>query len=171
MEEGKAMSVELTPRGTRGWAAPGLLRPLLGAMSRMQVRLYHRFGNRMKVQGMPVLLLTTLGAKTGKLRQTVLCWFPNSDRSDASGGDHSWLVVASGAGSARHPAWFVNLARNPDRVSIEIGGRQVTVEPQSLRDEERAAAWTRIVALAPGYAAYEKRTDREIPIIRLRAVA
>lgn len=162
------MSVELTPRGTRGWEAPRLLRPLMGAMSRMQVRLYHRFGNQMRVQGMPVLLLTTLGAKTGKLRQTVLIWFPDSDASDS---DQSWLVVASGAGSARHPAWFVNLARNPNRVSIEIGGRQVKVEPQSLRGEERTAAWKRIVALAPGYAAYEQRTDREIPIIRLRAVA
>jgi deazaflavin-dependent oxidoreductase (nitroreductase family) len=134
----------------------------------MQVRLYHRFGARMRVQGQPVLLLSTVGAKTGKLWQTVLCWFPDSDVSD---GDQSWLVVASGAGSAKHPAWFVNLARNPDRVSIEIGGRYVKVEPQSLQGAERAAAWRQVVALAPGYAAYETRTDREIPIIRLRAVA
>ena len=165
------MVVELTPRGTRGWEAPRLLRPLrplMGAMSRMQVRLYHRMGDRMRVQGQPVLLLSTVGAKTGKLRQTVLCWFPDSDALD---GDNSWLVVASSAGSAKHPAWFVNLARNPDRVSIEIGGRQIKVEPQSQRGEERAAAWQGIVALAPGYAGYEKRTDREIPIIRLRAVA
>ena len=162
------MSVELTPRGSRGWEAPRLLRPMMGAMSRMQVSFYHRFGNRMKVQGRPLLLLTTRGAKTGKLRQTVLIWFPDSGASDR---DQSWLVVASGAGSARHPAWFVNMARNPDRVSIEIGGCRVKVEPQSLRGEERAAAWKRIVAQAQGYAAYEKRTDREIPIIRLRAVA
>jgi deazaflavin-dependent oxidoreductase (nitroreductase family) len=162
------MAVELTPRGSRGWEAPRLLRPLMGAMSRMQARLYHRMGDRMRVQGQPVLLLSTVGAKTGKLRQAVLCWFPGSDASD---GSPSWLVVASGAGSVRHPVWFVNMARNPDRVSIEIGGRQIKVEPQSLRGEERADAWKRIVALAPGYAAYEQRTDREIPIIRLRAVA
>jgi deazaflavin-dependent oxidoreductase (nitroreductase family) len=112
------MAVEWTPRGTRGWEAPRLLRPLIGAMSRIQVRLYHRFSDRMRVQGMPVLLLTTLGAKTGKIRQTVLCWFPDSDTSDS---DNSWLVVASGAGSAKHPAWFVNLARNPDKISIEMG--------------------------------------------------
>jgi deazaflavin-dependent oxidoreductase (nitroreductase family) len=162
------MVVDLTPRGTRGWEAPRLLRPLMGAMTRMQVRLYHRFGDRMRVQGRPVLLLTTVGAKTGKVRQTVLIWFPDGDHSD---GDHSWLVVAAGAGSAKHPAWFVNLARNPGRVSIEIGGRQVNVEPTSLRGAERAEAWQRIVELAPGLAAYERRTDREIPVIRLRAVA
>jgi deazaflavin-dependent oxidoreductase (nitroreductase family) len=161
------MVVELTPRGARGWEAPRLLRPLMGAMSRMQVRLYHRMDDRMRVQGQPVLLLSTVGVKTGKLRQTVLCWFPDSDASD---NDNSWRVVASGAGSAKHPAWFVNMARNPDPVSIEIRGRQIKVEPQSLRGEERAAAWRKVVALAPGYAAYEKRTDREIPIIRLRAM-
>jgi deazaflavin-dependent oxidoreductase (nitroreductase family) len=168
------MAIEVPTRGTRGWEAPRLLRPLLGAMNRMQARLYQRFGARMRVQGQPLLLLSTVGAKTGKLRQTVLCWFPESDisdRSDGSTGAPSWLVVASGAGSARHPAWFVNLARNPDRVSIEVGGRRVKVEPQSLRGAERAAAWRKVVALASGYAAYETRTDREIPIIRLRAVA
>jgi deazaflavin-dependent oxidoreductase (nitroreductase family) len=149
------MAVELTPRGTRGGETPRLLRPLMGAMSHM------------RVQGQLALLLSTVGAKTGKLRQTVLCWFPDSDALES---DNSWLVVASGAGSARHPAWFVNMARNPDRVSIEIRGRQIKVEPQSLRGEERAASWRKVVALAPDYAAYEKRTDREIRIIRLRAM-
>jgi deazaflavin-dependent oxidoreductase (nitroreductase family) len=165
------MTVELTPHGTRGSAFPRPLRPLLGALSGVQVRLFHRFGTRMRVQGRPLLLLTTLGAKTGKVRQTVLCWFPDGDHADTSEGDTSWLVVASAAGAARHPAWYVNLARHPDHVSIEIGGRQLTVEPESLRGAERAEAWRQVVALAPGYAAYETKTDREIPIVRLRAVA
>jgi hypothetical protein len=83
------MTVDVTPRGTRGWEPPRLLRPLLGAMTRVQVRLYHRFGDRMRVQGRPVLLLTTRGAKTGKVRQTVLCWFPDpdGDHSDTAEGD------------------------------------------------------------------------------------
>lgn len=162
------MAVHITPRGTHGWEPPRLLRPLMGAMNRMQVRLYRRFGKRMRVQGRPVLLLTTRGAKTGKVRQTVLCWFP---AGDTAASDTSWLVVASGAGSAKHPAWFVNMARNPNRVSIEIGGRQIKVEPQSLQGEERAEAWQRVIALAPGYGAYEQKTDREIPVARLRAVA
>ena len=130
------MTVELTPRGTRGWESPR-----------------------------PLLLLNTLGAQSGKVRQTVLCWFPDGDHSDTS-----WLVVASAAGAAKHPAWYVNLARHPDHVSIEIGGRQLTVEPESLRGAERAEAWRQVVALAPGYAAYETKTDREIPIVRLRTV-
>ena len=110
-----------------------------------------------------MLLLTTLGAKSGKVRKTILASFPD--------GDNSWLVVASNAGSAKHPAWYVNLARNPDRVSIEIGRRQFKVEPQSLRGTERAEAWRRrIGALAPGYTAYQEKTDREIPIVRLRGV-
>lgn len=127
----------------------------------------------MRLPCWPVILLTTLGAKTGKVRQTVLCWFPDGDRSesDHSGGGTSWLVVASAAGAAKHPAWYVKLARNPGHASIELGGRQVKVEPQSLQGAERAEAWRHVVTLAPGYAAYEKKTDREIPIIRLRAVA
>ena len=157
------MTVDVPPRGTRGWEPPQALRWMMGPMSRLQVGLFHRFGNRMKVQGMPVLLLTTLGAKTGKVRQTILCWFPDTDTS--------WLVAASGAGSLKHPAWFVNMARNPGQVSIEMGGRQIKVEPHSLQGEERAEAWKRIIAQAPGYAAYEKKTDREIPIIRLMAAA
>lgn len=173
------MAVDVTPRGTRGWEPPRLLRPLMGPMTRLQVRLFHRFGGRMRVQGRPVLLLTTLGAKTGKVRQTVLCWFPDlggghvdtADTADTADGATSWLVVASAAGAAKHPAWYVNLARHPDRASIELGGRQVKVAPQSLRDAERAEAWRQVVALAPGYATYATKTDREIPIIRLRAVA
>jgi deazaflavin-dependent oxidoreductase (nitroreductase family) len=170
------MTVEVTSRGTRGWEPPRLLRPLMGAMTRMQVRLFHRFGDRMRVQGRPVLVLTTVGAKTGKVRQVVLCWFPDGDHADnsssgTSDGATSWLVVASGAGSVKHPAWYVNLARNPDRVSIELAGRQIKVAPESLQGVERAEAWRQVVALAPGYAAYAQRTDREIPIVRLRAVS
>jgi deazaflavin-dependent oxidoreductase (nitroreductase family) len=111
------MAVEVTPRETRRWEAPRLLRPLLGAMSRIQARLYRRMGDRMRVQGQPVLLLSTVGAKTGKLRQAVLRWFPDSHTSDSG---QSWLIVASGADSLKHPAWFVNMARNPDRVLIEM---------------------------------------------------
>jgi deazaflavin-dependent oxidoreductase (nitroreductase family) len=139
----------------------------MGGLSRTQVHLYRRFGDRMRVQGRPLPLLTTMGAKTGKVRQTVLCWFPDGDPSN---GDTAWLVVASGAGSAQHPAWFVNMARSPDRVSIEVGGRQVNVASQSLRGAERTEAWQRVVALSPGYAATEQRTDREIPIVLLRPV-
>jgi hypothetical protein len=70
----------------------------------------------------------------------------------------------------------VNLARHPDQASIEIGGRQVKVEPEWLRGAERAEAWRQVVALAPGYATYQVKTDREIPdreipIVHLRTVS
>lgn len=134
----------------------------MDGIANFQVFLFHRMGERMRVQGRPVLLLTTIGAKTGKIRQTVLCWFPDSD--------NSWIVTATAAGSARHPGWYFNMAKNPDKVSIEIGQRTLSVVPQSLKGEERVEAWRQIVALAPGYARYEEKTDRVIPVVRLRAV-
>lgn len=63
----------------------------------------------------------------------------------------------------------MNLAKNPDKVSIEIGGRTRKVVPQSLKGEEREEVWRQIVSLAPGYARYREKTDREIPVIRLQA--
>jgi deazaflavin-dependent oxidoreductase (nitroreductase family) len=108
-----------------------------------------------------LLLLTTIGARTGEVRRTVLGWFPD--------GDESWLVVASNAGAATHPAWYFNLARHPDRAWIDLDGRTRRVWPQSLRGAEREAAWQRIVARSPGYGTYQEKTDRQIPIVRLRA--
>ena len=78
-----------------------------------------------------------------------------------------WLVVASLAGAARHPAWLINLAKHPDKVWVEVGRDRYKVRPEILRGEERAEAWRRIVAVAPGYGPYEQMTDREIPVVRL----
>jgi deazaflavin-dependent oxidoreductase (nitroreductase family) len=105
------------------------------------------------------LLLTTVGAHSGKERTVAHGAF-----ADSAG---RWLVVASLAGAARHPAWLFNLARNPDRVWVEIGKERFKARPELLRDEERAAPWKRIGAVAPGHAAYERTTDREIPVVRL----
>jgi deazaflavin-dependent oxidoreductase (nitroreductase family) len=156
------MSVELTPKGTRGRQMPQIARPIMGAIFGLLILTYRLLGSRMKMAGRPLLLLTTTGAKTGQPRQTLLCWFPDSD--------NSWQIVASFAGSAKHPAWFVNLAKNPDKVWIELDGRTIKVQPESLKDAERAGAWQRIVALSPGYAKYQENTDREIPVVRLRGV-
>src|SRR5439155_19494173 len=69
--------------------------------------------------------------------------------------------------AATHPSWYVNLARRPDGVAIEVDGRRFAVNAQSLHGAERERAWARIVALAPGYGKYAEQTDREIPIVRL----
>ena len=75
--------------------------------------------------------------------------------------------MASAAGSARHPAWYVNLAKHPDRAWIEVGDTRLKVRPEVLTGAERSATWGRIVAEAPAYAGYATRTDREIPLVRL----
>jgi deazaflavin-dependent oxidoreductase (nitroreductase family) len=156
------MTVRLTPRGTRGsgfFQMPPLLKALFTAIS---LGFYRLAGRRMRIQGRPLLLLTTIGAKTGKRRQTPLGWFEDDPpRTD------TWLVVASAAGAASHPGWYVNLARRPDDAAIDVDGRRIAVRPESLHGPERERAWSRIVALAPGYGEYATTTDREIPVVRL----
>jgi deazaflavin-dependent oxidoreductase (nitroreductase family) len=106
-----------------------------------------------------LLLLTTRGARSSKLRTVPVAWFPD--------GEDAWLVVASFAGAASHPAWYVNMAHHPGDVWIEVDGRKLRVAPVSLHGEERAERWRRIVSEAPNIAEYERRTDREIPLVRL----
>lgn len=156
------MPVQLTPRGSRGAGFPKMAPPLLAVFRFMNVGMFRLFGRRMRVQGRPLLLLTTTGAKSGRPRETTLGWFPDDDRP----GD-SWLIVASAAGAASHPAWYVNLARRPDDVSIEVDGRRIAVRADSLHGAERERAWARIASLAPGYGKYAHQTDREIPVVRL----
>ncbi len=157
------MSIDVTPTGTRGFEPPRLPRPLMTTALAVTRLITRALGDRMRVMGRPVLELETIGARTGQKRTAIVGWFPDT-------GDKSWLVIASYAGSARHPAWFLNLAKNPDAVWVRIGGRRWKVRPESLRSAERAEAWQRVASLAPGYAAYQQKTDREIPIVRLRAV-
>jgi deazaflavin-dependent oxidoreductase (nitroreductase family) len=114
-----------------------------------------------KMGGRPLLYLTTVGAKSGERRTAVVMPFPE--------GDDAWLVVASKGGAASHPAWFHNLAAHPDQVEIEFEGRKTAVTPQTLSGDERATAWQRIITERPGFAEYETKTDRQIPVIRLTA--
>ena len=131
-----------------------------------------RWGNKMMagrarrargktMMGMQVLVLNTVGAKTGKPRQTPVAWFP--------GPDGSRHVVASANGAIGNPAWYHNLTAHPDRVSVEVDGQLIPVTPEQLRGAERAEAWAAVVQAVPRFATYEQKTDREIPIVRLRA--
>ncbi len=166
------MSVVVTPRGTRGVEWRRLPRPLMSALFALVHLAYRAFGDRMRVQGRPLLELETVGAKSGVRRHAVLGWFPEAfaePGGNAMETISSRLVVASNAGSARHPAWFLNIARHPDQVWIAIGRRRIKVTPESLEGAERDRAWDQIAALAPGYARYQEKTDRVIPIVRLRA--
>lgn len=112
-----------------------------------------------KFMGFPILLLTTVGARTGKEHTHVLGGFPD--------GDEAWLVIASKGGSATHPAWFINLAKNPHQVWVQVGNRKFRADVESLRGTEREEAYARVVMVAPNYGGYLKKTDREIPVLRV----
>jgi deazaflavin-dependent oxidoreductase (nitroreductase family) len=153
------MSIVIPPKGTRGTFIPRfpgwLNRVIFGGL----IGLYRLTGGRMKMFGVPMLVLRTVGARSGKKRQVPLTWF-----DDRPG---SRLIVASLGGAANHPSWFYNLARNPDQVWIDIRGKTIKVRPETLAPDERAAAWLRIVKAYKGYGAYQQKTDRTIPVIRL----
>jgi deazaflavin-dependent oxidoreductase (nitroreductase family) len=149
---------DLPPSGTRGVELPKAIRPLIKSMGWIGSLMF-RLG--LKVQGRPLLRLTTKGAKSGKRRETVLGWFADE------GNDSSWFVVASNAGSARHPAWAFNLAKNPGDALVDVGDGEFPVEAEVLTGAERDSVWSQVVELAPGYGRYLEKTDREIPILRL----
>jgi deazaflavin-dependent oxidoreductase (nitroreductase family) len=150
------MGFEKTPCGTRGAWVPRS-NPVTRAAVRVMTSWHRRSGDTF--QGMDVLYLTTVGAKTGQQRQSTVARFAD--------GEDSWLVVASAAGAAHHPAWYHNMAAHPDQVWIEFGGRRMRVTPTQLDGDDRAEAWQRITQRQPRYAGYEKKTDRAIPVIRL----
>ncbi len=146
------MTLELTPKGTRGSEMPRLPPPLMNVMRGLMVGLARLAGNG-------AVILTTVGARTGRPHTVALGRFPD--------GEDAFLVVASNGGSARHPAWYINMAKNPNQVWAEVGKRKLKVRPQLLKGAERQAAMQRVIAASPGYAAYQQKTDREIPIVRL----
>lgn len=148
----------LPPAGTRGTSHPKPLRLLFKALSPV-ANLIFRMGG--KVQGRPLARLESVGGRTGKTRRVLLGTFPDDGHPDAS------VIVASNAGSARHPGWAHNLAANPGQVRIDTGDGAVPVEVELLASEERDRMWDKVVEMAPGYGPYTEKTDREIPIFRL----
>lgn len=155
-------SLAIPPRGTRGaWSPPGFLMKVAQPLMNMQISNYRKKAGSTAplMMGFPTVLLTTIGAKTGHERTHVLGGFAD--------GDDAWLIIASKGGTATHPAWFINLAKQPDKVWLEVGNRKLQVRPQELQGAAREAAYAKVVAIAPQYGKYPKNTDREIPVIRL----
>lgn len=126
-------------------------------MTRLMVKVHRRTGDRF--QGMDLMYLTTVGAKSGAQRVTPIARFPD--------GDNAWLVVASNGGSARHPSWYHNLAAHPDQVWAEVAGRRFQAHVEQLSGERREDAWRRITASQPRFAGYQRTTDRDLPVLRL----
>lgn len=157
------MTIRVSPRGTRGMRVPsrGPLATLFKFISKLQIWMYRRDGGKRvrSMMGFPVVLLSTRGAKTRQTRTTPIGGFPD--------GEKTWLVAATLSGAARHPAWFLNMARHPEDISLEVGKERFKVHAELLEGSERAEALDRIAAIAPRYASYQEKTDREIPIVRL----
>lgn len=106
--------------------------------------------------GMPVIILTTRGNKSGKLRKTPLMRVEH-------GGEYA--LVASLGGAPKHPVWYHNLTADPEAVTIQDGPEPFDVSVREVSGDERAAWWDRAVAAYPPYADYQAKTDRKIPVL------
>ena len=106
--------------------------------------------------GMPVVQLHTVGRRSGQRRTTMLT-APVHD-------DDRLVLVASRGGSERHPDWYLNLCAHPE-VEITIGGRTRRMRARTADAEEKAELWPRITATYKGYASYQRRTERDIPLV------
>ena len=121
--------------------------------------IYQTTGGRLgsRVNGMPVLLLTTTGRRTGRRRTTPLEYLRDGEK---------YVVVASNAGESRHPAWFFNLKANKQAI-IQIGRTQTGMSAHEVTGEERDRLWSRIIEADRNYSDYQERTTRQIPVVTL----
>ncbi|WP_064457484.1 nitroreductase family deazaflavin-dependent oxidoreductase [Streptomyces hygroscopicus] len=129
---------------------------------RDQVELIERSGGTegTTLRGLPVVVLTTRGAKSGKIRKTPLM------RVEHNG---TYAVVASLGGSPRHPVWYHNLLADP-RVELQDGPLRQDMTAREVTGEEKDLWWERAVAAFPDYAEYQAKTDRQIPVFVLEPV-
>jgi deazaflavin-dependent oxidoreductase (nitroreductase family) len=113
-----------------------------------------------KLGGLPMLVLRSVGRKSGQTRTTPLVYLPHGDE---------FVVVASFYGSPSHPAWYRNLQAQP-ACELRAGRRRLRAVARTAGPEERARLWPRLLELYPGYAEYQRRTEREIPVVVLSPV-
>jgi F420H(2)-dependent quinone reductase len=112
------------------------------------------------LRGRPVIVLTSVGAKTGKLRKTALMRVEH---------DGVYAVVASMGGAPRHPVWYHNLKANP-HVELQDGPTKRDYLAHEATGDEKAVWWARAVATWPDYAKYQTKTTRQIPVFVLQAI-
>jgi len=130
---------------------------------RDQVDLYERSGGTegTTMRGMPVIVLTTLGAKSGKVRKAPLMRVEHEGR---------YAAIASLGGSPRNPSWYANVVTHP-LVELQDGTERRDMIAREVTGDEKALWWERAVAAYPDYAAYQAKTDRVIPVFVLEPVA
>jgi deazaflavin-dependent oxidoreductase (nitroreductase family) len=112
------------------------------------------------MKGKPVILLTTVGAKTGKIRKTPLMRVEH---------DGEYAVVASLGGAPKHPVWYFNITANP-RVELQDGAATHDYQAREVFGAEKAIWWERAVQAWPDYADYQRKTDRQIPVFVLTPI-
>ncbi|MGI5286934.1 nitroreductase family deazaflavin-dependent oxidoreductase [Nonomuraea polychroma] len=108
-------------------------------------------------EGAPLVLLTTTGAKSGRPVTTPVMYLADGER---------YVVIASNAGADHHPAWYHNLRATPT-ATVEVGTETFEAKPVFIEGEERDRLYARMVAQAPGFAEYEAKTSRRIPVVAL----
>jgi deazaflavin-dependent oxidoreductase (nitroreductase family) len=143
--------VSAVRRKVRRWA--------IRALSEVHLAAYRLSRGRVlgSVVGMPVLLLTTTGRRSGKARTTPLTFF--RDGTDL-------VVIASNGGADKAPAWSLNLQQTP-RAVVEIGTDKLAVTARAASEQERERLWVVVTAAYAGYARYQERTTRRIPVVLL----
>jgi deazaflavin-dependent oxidoreductase (nitroreductase family) len=126
---------------------------------REQVEAYEASGgekaNTLRDTGLPIILVTTRGNKSGTLRKIPLMRVEH---------DGEYALVASMGGSPKHPVWYYNLKADPEAVTIQDGPEPFDAVVREVDGDERATWWERAVEAFPPYADYEKRTERRIPV-------
>jgi len=137
----------------------GEYQPSASERTRKQVELYESSGGTkgLTLRGMPVIVLTSVGARSGKLRKNALMRVEH---------DGEYAVVASLGGAPKHPVWYYNLVAHP-HVELQDGPERRDYTARELTGPERDLWWERAVAAYPDYAAYQVRTDRRIPVFLL----
>jgi F420H(2)-dependent quinone reductase len=141
-------------------ALEGEYEPSPHAWVRDQVEEYEASGgeraNTLRDTGLPVIIVTTRGNKSGKLRKTPLMRVEH-------GGEYA--LVASQGGAPTHPVWYHNLRADPEAVTIQDGPEPFDAVVRELEGDERSTWWDRAVAAFPPYAEYQTKTDRLIPVL------
>jgi F420H(2)-dependent quinone reductase len=126
---------------------------------REQVEAYEGSGGReantLRDTGLPVVIVTMRGNRTGKVRKVALMRVEH---------DGEYALVASKGGAPHHPVWYYNLKAHPDEVTFQDGPEPFDAQVRELSGEERGEWWQRAVAAYPPYTEYQDRTEREIPV-------